>query len=159
MMMGVTVVPICWHSGRHAAAEEPKSLVLLKHWWGSSNPLNTTSCLCSTWVLLTLLGINLHRLKATVRLWVWEGERVRSSGGFFVNSADQRSKLRDRCDMEINMWVSRWCCQQNVSCLDHGTMFRKPYGTRKNYTSPTSIYWCIETGSQNPPDQCKLFCP
>lgn len=70
----------------------------------------------------------------------WGGEGVKSSGGFFVNSADQRSSFRDRCDMEINMSVNRWCCQQNVSCLDHGIMLHKPYDTKKNCTSLTLIY-------------------
>lgn len=88
----------------------------------------------------------------------WKGEGVKSSGGFFVNSADQRSSLRDRCVMEINMSVNRWCCQQNVSCLDHGIMFHKPCDT-KNHTFLTLIYWLIETGSQNSPAWYELFLP
>lgn len=139
MVMRVTVGPICWQD--------------LKFWEACSlpgtqirgvtemlprplqNPLNATPCTCSVRVLIALLGMSLYRLKATVKLWEQGGEGVRSPGGFFVNSADQRSRLRDRCDTEINIWVSRWCCQQNVCCLDHVIMFLKAHGMRDNCTS------------------------
>lgn len=155
VVMRMTVGPICWQDltfWEACCLWGTQILGVTELLPGLLQPSEHYPCFHSMWVLITPLGMSLHRLKATVRLWEWGGEGVRSSGGFSVNSADQRSRLRDRCDMEINMWVSRWCCQQNVSCLDHGIMFHKPYGTRKNCTSLTPVYWFIETGSQTPPD-------
>lgn len=83
------------------ASKDRKCWVLLKCCQGSSSPLNTTLRSYSMWVLIMLLGMSLHRLKATVSLC----ERgVKGSGAqvAFFSSADQRSRLRDRCDMEIN---------------------------------------------------------
>lgn len=147
-----------WHSGRYAASKEPKCWVLVKCCQGSS--LSTTPCSCSMWVLIILLGMSLHRLKATVRLC---DRGVKGSGdqvAFFVSSADQRSRLRDRCDMEINMWVSRWCCQQKVSCLDHGIMFYKPHGIKSNCISLSHQFTdLLRQFHNNTLDQYELFWP
>lgn len=152
-------VDMTWHCGKHVHTEEPKSLLILKYCQDSSNALGHSSMLMFHVGVNNTTGNGFTQIKSYCKDLEWGGEGVRSSGGCSVNSAGQRSSLRDRCDMEINMSVNRWCCQQNVSCLDHGIMFCKPYGTKKSCTSLTPVYWFIETGSQNPPDWYELFCP
>uniref|UniRef100_A0A8C3H8J2 SGNH hydrolase-type esterase domain-containing protein n=1 Tax=Chrysemys picta bellii TaxID=8478 RepID=A0A8C3H8J2_CHRPI len=36
-----------------------------------------------------------------------------------------RGPGRDRCVMEVNAWLRRWCCQEGFGFLDHGMLFEE----------------------------------
>lgn len=65
-------------------SEEPKSLVILKYCQDSSSPLDAPPCLCSMWVFRTLLGMGLHRIEATVRIWNGEVKGSRAQVAFLL---------------------------------------------------------------------------